>query len=100
MARSYSAGMTLRFARSPEAPKRTMLHGSATPPYTELERLASAVIFFPRELLPVQIGKATSQTIPQPRIFQAPNATAQRSDDGWCSSLGAADFPGSAAGHR
>src|ERR1700682_2502170 len=30
MARSYIAGTTLRFARSPEAPKSTTVHGSVT----------------------------------------------------------------------
>src|SRR6267143_303500 len=39
--------MTLRLARSPEAPKRTTVQGSATPPYTEPERPESPVIVTP-----------------------------------------------------
>src|SRR6266566_1953531 len=47
VARSYIAGMTLRFARSPDAPKRTTVQGSATPPYTEPERPVSPAIVSP-----------------------------------------------------
>src|SRR5690242_21848795 len=35
------AGMTLRLARSPEAPNRTTVQGSATPPYTEPPAIVS-----------------------------------------------------------
>src|SRR6266849_7777218 len=101
MARSYIAGMTLRLARSPEAPKRTTVQGSITPPYTEPERPVSPAIVSPSaQLHPVQIPDAAFKTIPQPHIFQAPNAIARRSDCDWCASPDAWGFPGSAAGHQ
>src|ERR1700745_1828600 len=95
------AGMTLRFARSPEAPKRTTVQGSDAPPYTEPKRPVSpAIVSSSIKLRPVQEPVAASQTIPQPHTFQAPGAIAPRSDGEWCSSPGAAGFPGSAAGHQ
>src|SRR5215472_13412342 len=36
--------MTLRLARSPDAPNKTTVQGSATPPYTEPERPVSPAI--------------------------------------------------------
>src|SRR5262245_40365693 len=39
-ASSYSAGMSLRLARSPDAPKMTMAHGSAA--FTEISGTAAA----------------------------------------------------------
>jgi hypothetical protein len=41
-AKSYSAGRTLRFAKSPDAPNSTTVHGSTFPPYADLERVASS----------------------------------------------------------
>src|SRR2546429_2581189 len=102
MARSYMAGMTLRLARSPEAPKRTTVQGSTAPPNAEAEPpISSAMVSSSAKLRPVQVSDAASaQTIPQPHTFQAPNAIAPHSDDESCSSPGAAGFPGSTAGHR
>src|SRR6266849_2661698 len=101
MARSYIAGMTLRLARSPEAPKRTTVQGSVTPPYTELERLESPAMVSPSpKLRPVQEPDAAFKTIPQPQPFQAQNAIAVRSDDEWRAFRDAADFPGLEGGHR
>src|SRR6266852_7190465 len=101
MARSYMAGMTLRLARSPEAPKRTTVQGSTTPPYAEPERPVSpAIVSSSVKLRPVQVLDAAFKTIPQPHSFQVPNAIAARFDDEWCSSPGAAGLPGSAAGHQ
>src|SRR6266481_7068488 len=95
------AGMTLRFARSPEAPKRTTVQGSTAPPYAEPEPPVSPAIVTPSaRLRPVQVSDAASKTIPQPHIFQAPNAIVLHSDDESCSSPGAAGFPGSGADHR
>src|SRR5882762_2759653 len=49
------AGMTLRLARSPEAPKRTTVQGSDAPPYTEPERPVSpAIVSSSIKLRPVQ----------------------------------------------
>src|SRR5262245_33491567 len=39
--------MTFRLARSPEAPNKTTVQGSATPPYTEPVRLVSPAIASP-----------------------------------------------------
>src|SRR5713101_5257296 len=101
MARSNIAGMTLRLARSPEAPKRTTVQGSTTPPYTEPERpVYAAIVSSSAKLSAVQVPDTASKTIPQPHIFQALNAIAQRSGGEWCSCRGAAGFPGSAAGHQ
>src|SRR5437016_2678881 len=101
MARSYMAGMTLRLARSPEAPKRTTVQGSDAPPYTEPERPVSpAIVSSSAKLRPVQVRAAAFKTIPQPHTFQAPNTIAPRSDGEWCSFPGAEGFPGLAAGHQ
>src|SRR5207245_7665566 len=63
VARSYIAAMTLRFARSPEAPNKMTVQGSATPPYTEPERSVSPTIVSPfNDLRPVQPAHATFQT--------------------------------------
>src|SRR5262245_144955 len=48
------AGMTLRLARSPEAPNKTTVQGSATPPYTEPVRPVSPDILSPREMRAIQ----------------------------------------------
>src|SRR6266566_4141132 len=61
MARSYMAGMTLRFARSPEAPKRTTVQGSTAPPYAEPEPPVSpAMVSSSAKLRPVQVSDAAS----------------------------------------
>src|SRR5258708_21677102 len=96
MARSYIGGMTLRLARSPEAPKRTTVQGSATPPYTEPERPESPAIVTPSaKLPPVHVPVAASKPIPQHHSFQAPNALALRFDGEWYSCRVAPGFPGS-----
>src|SRR5260370_10773732 len=99
--RSYIAGVTLRFARSPDAPKRTTVQGSATPPYTEPERPVSPAIVSPFiAFRPVQAKNATPKTIPQRHIFQAPSAIVPHFGGESHSSPGAAGFPDSAYGHR
>src|SRR5260370_16102441 len=96
------AGITLRLARSREAPNRTTVQGSATPPYAEPERpISPAIVSSSVKLRSVQLtDEAPSKTIHQRDTFQAPNAIARRSGDEWCSSQGAAGFPGSGAGHQ
>src|SRR5467141_196532 len=95
------AGMTLRLARSPEAPKRTTVQGSAAPPYTEPERPESPAIVTPSaKLRPVQVLDAAFKTIPQPHIFPARTAIVLRPDGEWCSFQAAAGSRGSAAGRQ
>src|SRR5690348_7987648 len=97
------AGMTLRLARSPEAPNRTTVQGSATPPYTEPVRLVSPAIASPSSLFRgclFESAEPRGVTIPQPRIFEAPRAVALHLDDGWCSCPAFGDFPSSTGDHQ
>src|SRR5215468_5626611 len=98
VARSYIAGMTLRLARSPEAPNKTTVQGSATPPYTEPPAIVSPSSRF--KACPFESTESRGVTIPQHRIFEAPRAIAPRPDDGSCSFLAFEDIPGSAGGHQ
>src|SRR5258708_129344 len=98
IARSYIAGIPLRFAQSPEAPNSTTRHGSLTLAPQLLAGLAStsissnvAVLFIPS---PVH------DTIPQHRNFSVPPAVVPRSDNESFSSPASLDSPNSAAGHR
>jgi len=69
IARSNIAGITLRFARSPDAPNRTTVQeGSTTPLYTEPERLVSAAIFSPSAKIARSCGSRTTKSFTDPKL--------------------------------